>query len=455
MAMASLRQSGWVFLLLLSTFCFVTAQLRADNELVIVSPHWEGIQWEFEESFRAYHQAKYGADVRVRWRDLGGTSQIEKALDAGFKANPATVGIDIFFGGGMDPFENQKRKGQLLPYPLPAAIAAQVPATVFGIELSDKDHAFYGAALSSFGILENTRVKKTLSLPDVATWEDLGNPRLCNWVSSSDPRKSGSVHMIYEIILQAYGWEKGWQVIYASSGNVRSFLQSSSAPTKEVSCGDAAYAVALDLNGLTQQGYLGKENVRFFIPEGVSVINPDGIAILKGAPNLETAQRFMDFVMSEDGQKLWMRPVGSAGGPKKYGISRMGVIPSLYSSEMGDLLVPLNPFTAKQGFHYDNALGSKRWSVVNDLMGQTIVDVHHHLRTAWLAANRAPEAERTALLAELTRPVITEPEALECAAYWRKDRLRAGRTANAWMANAVARYKKITAQAAAHQHTTR
>src|SRR5690606_32799659 len=99
-------------------------------------------------------------------------------------------------------------------------------------------------------------------------------------------------HMIYEIILQVYGWEEGWKVIYQMSGNVKSFLQISSAPTKEVALGEAAYAVSIDINGMTQQAFLGPENVRFIVPAEVSVINPDGIAILRGAPNLDVAQEF-------------------------------------------------------------------------------------------------------------------------------------------------------------------
>jgi len=306
---------------------------NASQDLIIVSPHWEGIQYEFGRAFEAHYEKTTGSPISVRWRDLGGTSSIEKAIDASYEANPESCQIDIFFGGGIDPFESQKEKGHLHPYRLPEPILSQIPESIGGFPIIDPDYAFYGAALSSFGILENRKVTEILGLPEVTTWEDLTQRNLFTWVSSADPRKSGSVHMIYEIILQGYGWERGWEIIYQSSGNVRSFLQSSSAPTKQVAAGDAAYAVAIDINGMTQQAFLGRENVRFSIPEDVSVINPDGIAILKGAPNLPAAKAFLEFVMSKNGQKLWMVAQGEPGGAERFGITRMGILPELYEGD--------------------------------------------------------------------------------------------------------------------------
>jgi ABC-type Fe3+ transport system substrate-binding protein len=427
--------------------CLVTITLRADDELVIASPHWEGIQHEFGRAFTKHYAEKFGKKITVRWRDLGGASQIEKAVDATYKATPDSCGIDVFFGGGMDPYENQKHKGHLQAYRIPPELLSQLPTKVQGVDLIDPDFTFYGAALSSFGIVENLRVIERLKLPKADTWEDLTNPALYSWISSADPRKSGSVHMIYEVILQAYGWEKGWAIIQQMSGNVRSFMQASSAPTKEVSIGDAAYAPSIDINGLTQQAFLGKDNVRFRIPPGVSVINPDGIAIFKGAPHLPAAQAFVDFVMSEPGQSLWMKPVGAPGGATKYGITRMGVWPKHYEGDLSQLLVPLNPFAAQAGFVYNSTVGSRRWSIVNDLMGQTVIDVHPHLQAAWAAIIALPPDKSAALKAEFSQPFLREDEANELNKFWRSDKVRSGRIANEWMSRAVSRYQSIRQRA--------
>ncbi|MFQ3670207.1 MAG: extracellular solute-binding protein [Verrucomicrobiia bacterium] len=436
----------WVsaFFLLFVTF---PCQGWAQRELIIVSPHWEGIQFEFTRAFENHHRKKTGETVRLRWRDLGGTSQIEKAINSLFEINPETAGIDVFFGGGIDPFESQKARGQLAPFRLPEEVLAALPREVGGFPIVDEEFMFYGSALSSFGILENRRVVKILGLPPVKTWEDLCDPRLFSWVSSTDLRKSGAAHMIYEIILQAYGWERGWAIIYQSSGNVRQFEQSSSGPTKQVSLGEAAYALAIDINGMTQQAFLGVDNVKFSIPTGVSVINPDGIAILRGAPNRDLAEAFVTFVMSREGQALWMTPTGQPGGAERFGISRMGVLPELYENDLTGLLVPANPFEAEFSFRYDTALGSRRWSLVNSLMGQTIIDVHPHLVRAWRAILDVPEGERESLLERFSEPFISETESAELAAIWNRDKLRAGQLSNRWMQEAVARFRRLEREA--------
>ena len=43
-----------------------------DPELVIISPHNECIQYEFEQAFTHWHHTHHGAWVKIDWRNLGG-----------------------------------------------------------------------------------------------------------------------------------------------------------------------------------------------------------------------------------------------------------------------------------------------------------------------------------------------------------------------------------------------
>ncbi len=432
-----------LFLVLFSVGLF--ASERKADELILISPHWDGIQYEFTRAFEEDYRKTYGREVHLRWKEVGGTSQIEKVLNASYLATPESCGIDLFFGGGMDPYENQKRKGHLQRCELKPEIGEGLPSSVRGIELVDVDSMYFGTALASFGFLENVPLVRRLGLPEVKTWEDLADPRLRGWVSASDPRKSGSVHMIYELILQAYGWEKGWAVLYGLGGNTRSFLQTSSAPTKEVALGEAAYAITIDINGMTQQAFLGKDRVSFRVPEHLAVIVPDGIAILKGAPHAEVAKAFVNFVLSEKGQRLWMTPKGSPGGSVKYGISRMGVLPVLYEDPQALASVPMNPFSEEGGLVYDREKGAKRWSVLNELIGATIIDLHPQLRKAWATVQSLPEPRRSEVLKKLQTPMISEEEANEMAGQWRKDPALGRRTVDLWMRQARARWEAIGA----------
>lgn len=433
-----------IFLLGAVFFC---PHVSAQDELILVSPHWDGVKYEFTKAFEQYYLAKTGKTVRLRWRDLGGTSQIEKALDSLYKATPDSSGIDVFFGGGMDPFMRRKTLGQLQSYRLPLELLSQFPSHVAGVPLYDDDFTYYGTVLASFGIVENRKIIDFLGLPPVKTWEDLCDPRLAGWVSSADPRKSGSVHMIYEIMLQAYGWEKGWKVIIQSSANLKSFLQQSSAPTKEVSSGEVAYAITIDINGMVQQEFLGRDAIRFFIPEGVSIMNPDGIAILKGAPHLEVAQTFVRFVMSEEGQRLWMTPLGKPGGPRKFTISRMSILPKLYDAMEASPMVPLNPFKASFPLVYRADVGSKRWGLLNEIMGRTVIDPQPQLKAAWKTANAAPEPLRSRLIAELSQPPLTEAEAAQVLPLFKTNPALAEQIALGWLQKAFDQYARIEREA--------
>ena len=74
----------------------------ADN-LVLISPHWEGIRYEFERAFKQRYQKDTGRTVELEWLDVGGSSETLRYVESEFKNKPAGIGIDIFFGGGYDP----------------------------------------------------------------------------------------------------------------------------------------------------------------------------------------------------------------------------------------------------------------------------------------------------------------------------------------------------------------
>ncbi|HEX4139876.1 MAG TPA: extracellular solute-binding protein [Candidatus Methylacidiphilales bacterium] len=422
----------------------------AGDELVVISPHSDEIKEETARAFAAWHEKHYGTPATIRWREAGGgTSQIIRYLLAEFKSNPAP-GIDVLYGGGLPPVVTFEQAGLLTPYTPPADILAAIPAQLNGANLIDPNHEWFATALSGFGILTNQRVREAAGLPEVHTWADLTDPRLAGWISASDPRASGSALAIYEIILQAYGWDKGWAVLTEMSGNIRNFLSSSAASVVEVGTGDAAYGVAIDQYGQAQVGYYGKENVTFTLPEGQTVITPDCIAILKNAPHLELAQQFVDFVLSRDGQLLWMQPRGAPGGAVKYRINRMSVMPALYD-ELRDSPITTNPFKLSSSFKYSNELDAKRHAILAPLIAAWLIDTHDWLAKAWLAVNspaaqKLGEARQQALIAQLTAPPCSQDELLRLAAGDFKDPVKRTAIINQWQAEAIARYKSVLAQ---------
>ena len=71
---------------------------KAPPDLVIVSPHNKKIEAEFEAAFRAWHKQQFGADVKIEWRDIGGTTDVTRFLLEQYKRAPSSE-IDLYFGG--------------------------------------------------------------------------------------------------------------------------------------------------------------------------------------------------------------------------------------------------------------------------------------------------------------------------------------------------------------------
>jgi len=387
--------------------------VRPANRVIILTPHVDAIRNEFGAAFARWHAQEFGAPAEVDWRYLGGTSDALRFVQSEFAKKPGGIGLDCFFGGGLEPFLLLADKGLSSRYQPSPEVLAGIPQTLRGMDLYDTNFLWFGAVLSSFGILQNTRVQRLMALPSVHTWGELTNAALRGWVGAGDPRNSGTMNVMFESFLQFYGWERGWQVLTQIGGNVRKFDRVSSVTAKDVTLGETAYAFCIDFYGFAQVSVAGQTNMRFVLPDDFAAVNPDGLAVLKGAPDLETARRFVDFVLSEPGQCIWFLPRGLPEGPRQFSIERPSIRPALYGRYQQSRHSQFNPFVAAQGFLYDARLGRKRREVVAALVGTLLVDSHAELQSAWRSV--IGRGLRPADLAELGRPPVSEADAMQLA----------------------------------------
>lgn len=412
-----------------------------ERTLVIISPHWEGVRKEFARAFSSWTIREREHPTALEWLDVGGTSDALRYVRSEFARTPDGIGIDLFFGGGVDPFLQLGRDGLLVPCTLPCNVLGAIPQTFAGAEVYDAEGRWFGACLSGFGIIYNRKVLEWLGLPRPRDWLDLGRPEYRTWIGSGDPRSSGSVHMAYEIILQAYGWEQGWAAIVRLAGNTRNFARAGSEVPKDTAIGEVACGMAIDVYAWRQVAEAGPERMGFVLPEQATVVNPDGIAVLKGAPNRTLAEQFVAFVLSPAGQKLWVLRAGSPGGPVEFELDRMSVIPGFAETFGRAAAVRFNPYDWKGGFHYDADKGSRRWVILNDLLGAAIIDTHAELASAWKTVIRS--APGNGRRQRLLQPPLSETELLELAGEpWTDPEFRAAKRTQ-WAQAARNRYLRI------------
>jgi ABC-type Fe3+ transport system substrate-binding protein len=225
---------------------------RADDTLVLISPHNEAIRHEFTVGFQDWYKARTGRTVFLDWRNVGGTSDIirylqgeyvasfrnlwagkmgrawsagvqsaiqngrlpadapqqEREARQAFLSSEASCGIDLFFGGGPFDFDNQARAGNLVDCGVrrlhPDWFApANFPQSFGGEEYYDPRGLWFGTVLSSYGILFNRDAMRRLGygeMPD--EWSSLTDPRLVGELGLCDPTKSGSIAAAFENIVQ-------------------------------------------------------------------------------------------------------------------------------------------------------------------------------------------------------------------------------------------------------------
>ncbi len=415
----------------------------AEGKLIVLSPHRKTIQEELIPAFGAYYKKKFGEDVEVEWIDQGGTSNAVKYLktkSASAKAKGGGVGIDVFWGGTAANFVDMANGDLLQPYALPKEARDEVPATLSGVALSDSQNRWHATVISSFGIVFNKPVLALEKLPEPKLWDDLAKPEWNDQVSLTDPRKSGTNSTMNMIVLAAEGWEQGWKTLTQVAANTRRFTESSSDPVHAVAAGDAAAAMVIDFYGLAQVWELGADKIGFVLPEKQTVLDPDPIALVKGGGNVQTAQRFVDFLMTREAQKIWILPKGSVGGPRRANLARLAISPKAYEETEGKRLELQNPFLAKGFLALDQEKAGVIRDALNDLYGAVLVDSHASLKSAWRRVLQ--DGAKPEMVKALTAPFATEAELTLLASKW-SDGVVRNQALNAWTAAAKARYAAL------------
>jgi hypothetical protein len=139
--------------------------------------------------------------------------------------------------------------------------------------------------------------------------------------------------------------------------------------------------------------------------------------MLRGSRNPELCRLFVEYALSEPGQRLLYQPAGTNG--QRHALYRMPVVRARYADP--DAPKP-DPYDFPAGFTYDNDLGTRRWNILNDLMGVWLIDAHPDLRHAWsrIIALGCP-ADR---LAELCAAPLSDNELNALLPRWKDPRYR-------------------------------
>ena len=177
--------------------------------------------------------------------------------------------------------------------------------------VGDKSWIPYTAVI--YVLMVNTKMVKDADIPQ--TWDQLSDPKWKGKVASARADNSGSAFQQMTTVLTAFG-DKGWEK-YATLAKNFVFSNSSGAVPRFVADGEAPLGLTLEDNAL--EYVAGGASVKIaYIKDGTTA-SPDGVALVKGAPNAGNGKKFIEWALSKKTQEALVLEAGRRSVRKDVG----------------------------------------------------------------------------------------------------------------------------------------
>jgi ABC-type Fe3+ transport system substrate-binding protein len=216
--------------------------------------------------------------------------------------------VDIFFVGGYSVYMSLCREGYLEPISSRDVIdrASSIGAQIFRDDRGNT--CFISVSRTIFSFTVNNDYLARYSLPKPRSWEDLASPNFSASLLRGDPAisfptpsKSTTAARTVELILQKYGWDRGWQILTLIGANSK-IVESSERARDDVATGISGAAPTVLVYGLRAVNASGGK-AEFIIADKGLLPDISPVAIAKNTRNKAAAEAFILWLLSDDGQK--------------------------------------------------------------------------------------------------------------------------------------------------------
>ncbi|MBT3205826.1 MAG: extracellular solute-binding protein [Gammaproteobacteria bacterium] len=342
-------------------FCWAVTDSSPDNKLNILTSFPPAFYQPFQQLFSQLHP-EIELNIRNK-KTTAGLSYLQRQTDHH---------IDIFWASAPDAFDILDQAELLeeikdTPFPFPTEL--------HGYPLKDIENHYLGFALSGYGIIFNQQYARQHQLPAPQSWKDLTNPLYHSHLALSSPSRSGTTHLMIEMILQHYGWNEGWKIILQMAGNAATITARSYGVPEGVQQG--RFGLGLTIDFLSRR--ISNDEIEFIYANETRFL-PASIALLKTSSNKSNANLFIQFLLSRQGQELLQT--------RK--ISRLPINPQLYADNKS----PLNPYSLKPANFlktFSATESRQRYQLVNTLFDHFITFQLSTLQRIW---KKVIEAEK-------------------------------------------------------------
>lgn len=269
-----------------------------------------GVDEDWCASMQTAFEAETGLEIAITRRSTG------EILDQirGEKDDPQ---IDVWWGGTGDTHLQAAGEDLLEAY-APANAADALPwALNFSRMSGNTASGVYAGAL---GFAYNSDILQARGLATPSCWKDLTDPRYRGLVQMANPKSSGTAFTILATLIQLLGEDEAFAYLKALARNIPEFTISGAAPVKAAARGDTAIGISFIHDAVTQK-LAGAPLVIVAPCEGTGY-EIGAVSIVRGARNLDTARRFVEFAMSPEGQAT-----GAASGQNQVPSNARAALP--------------------------------------------------------------------------------------------------------------------------------
>ncbi|WP_254368299.1 ABC transporter substrate-binding protein [Paracoccus sp. Z118] len=346
------RVAGKWSALLGAAFCLVGPATA--EELRIITSYQEEVVEPMIEAFARQHP-----DIRVRVLNKNTPAAVSEMI-AGNQRR-----FDLFWASAPEAFVVLDEAGRLL----------------------DQGRGPYADfAMSALGW--SWHVSRDDLVPE--DWDDLLSPAFAGQIAMSHPMRSGTMHSLLETILQQRGWEEGWAWVLELAGQLNTISARSFGVLDGVEKEEFGIGLTIDFLALT------RDDLHFRYGTPVTLI-PARIASLQGGRHPESADKFVGFVLSEDGQRILLHP----------DIMRIPVDPRVQADAPQFSDTVKAALSSEQAL-YDPKLAASRYWQVNHLFEAFVARDLLFRRELWRRLGRLP-GRHAAEIAQVRRLLTLMP----------------------------------------------
>ncbi len=336
-----------------------------EGELVLQTPVSKFIVDAALKAFAEYARERWGVTLKTNAQYAGTPVSYGRIVE--WKGKPEA---DIFWGGESALFDKLAEQKLLVKHEAARELADAIPASIGKpkpIPLKDPNGFWIGTALEPYGIVYHPRLLKRLGVAEIRDWDDLLNPKLKGNVAQCAPTRSSSSHATYEIVLQGRGEEAGWEWLRKLAANTGIFTARSRDVPTVVAKGEFAAGFAVP-SYMAFEEVLAGFDIKYVAPRN-AFVTPEPMAILAGARHPRAARAFIEFLLTERGQRVFMErglfPVtpkytvqGPPGSVAEKAVEFTGGVRSYFTGEVSNI--------------YDDEVAQKRYQAVNERFAKDI-----------------------------------------------------------------------------------